>query len=455
MRANVQKLMGILLLMGGMISSSQAAADPMVISQGKAAFDMHCARCHGAEGKGDGMDAARVPVSPRNLTEGIFKFQSTAQGTPPSDADLMWTLNHGMSGAGMPSFSNLSKEVKESLIAYVKTLSPVFANAPEPLAAPNTRGKVDLKKGKELFTKLQCALCHGEEGRANGTSAATLKDGWGRPIKPANLQQGWTYRAGDSATQIYYRLMAGINGAPMPSYAEAVSAADAWQLAKYVEAMQHKSHWRNDHMVKQVSGDLPLDGKSETWDSAQQTDVNLQVNLYSGGKKELTSVNAVTVNTLANEESVAFRLVWSDPTENSNGKADAFLLALTPKDFKGKGTENLHNLYYPGAYPLDIYYWTAQNPSVIRQVVSSLESATRPGARFPNELKAHSSFQDGEWTLVFSRPRKLSGADTLTDEPTRFGAIAWDGANGDAGLKRSASKWIGLLFKEDSSAAHH
>ena len=438
-------------------SSAYAAGDPALISQGKATYDLHCARCHGLQGKGDGMDAKRVSVPPRDLTEGVFKFQSTAQGTPPSDEDLMWTLNHGMSGAGMPSFSNLNNDVKKSLIAYLKTLSSIFETEPEPLTAPNPRAKVDLEKGKELYTKLQCALCHGAEGRANGTSAASLKDKWERPIKSANLTQGWTYRAGDSATQIYFRLMAGINGAPMPSYAEAVSAADAWQLSKYVEAMQHNSHWRGDVLAKSIAGELPVEGTSAEWASAQQTDVNLQSSFYQEGRRDATSINSASVQTLVNEQSLAFRLTWNDPTESRQGKPDAFLLALTPQTFKGKGTDTLHNLYYPGADELDLYYWNAQNPTVVRQVISSVEAATRPGARFSNELKASAAFHDGVWTLVFSRPKKLNGAESFESKEvsTRVGLAAWDGADGDAGLKRSASKWISLLFKENKSAVHH
>src|SRR5258706_12814592 len=94
-----------------------AMTDEEKIADGKAIFGAQCSRCHGADAKGNGMDAKRLPVVPRNLTEGVFKFQSTAQGTPPSDDDLMWTLNHGMTGAGMPSFGNLSLESKQNIIA--------------------------------------------------------------------------------------------------------------------------------------------------------------------------------------------------------------------------------------------------------------------------------------------------------------------------------------------------
>src|ERR1044071_3281854 len=158
---------GVTIVFFAMTLSLQAADDPALIKQGKAMFDQHCARCHGPEGKGDGPDSKRVPVTPRNLTEGVFKFTSTAQGTPLSDEDLMWTLNHGMTGSGMPSFGNLNVNTKKALVAYIKTFSNAFETKPEPLPKPNFKAKVDSKQGQELFTKLQCALCHGEGGRAH------------------------------------------------------------------------------------------------------------------------------------------------------------------------------------------------------------------------------------------------------------------------------------------------
>src|SRR5256886_13691103 len=33
-----------------------------------------------------------------------------------------------------------------------------------------------IKRGKELFAKLECWKCHGQEGRGDGPSAATLTD---------------------------------------------------------------------------------------------------------------------------------------------------------------------------------------------------------------------------------------------------------------------------------------
>ncbi len=57
------------------------------VSLGKSIYDVRCATCHGADGKGNGYAAAFVNPRPRNFTEGKFKFRSTETGTLPTDAD--------------------------------------------------------------------------------------------------------------------------------------------------------------------------------------------------------------------------------------------------------------------------------------------------------------------------------------------------------------------------------
>src|SRR5258708_12169 len=108
-------MVGFVWMAAGVIGAAQA--DDKTPAAGKEAFENYCSRCHGATGNGDGPDAKRLPVSPRILTSGKFKFRTTASGTPPLDSDLMWTLNHGLSGSGMPSFANLDMGNKKKIVA--------------------------------------------------------------------------------------------------------------------------------------------------------------------------------------------------------------------------------------------------------------------------------------------------------------------------------------------------
>lgn len=432
------------------------AEDAQKIDAGKAAYGLYCARCHGDQGKGDGMDAKRVPVKPRDLTSGVFKFRSTASGTPPSDADLMWVLNHGLSGSGMPSFANLEKDAKESLIAYIKTLSAVFGQyQPQPLPPPNEKIKFNPKRGAEVYALLQCAKCHGDAGRANGPSAPTLTDTWGDPIKAANLEQGWTYRAGSSAKDVYYRLMAGLNGTPMPSYDGAVSSEDAWQLANYVVSLQWQAKWNYKIPALRVSADVPSDLNDPAWKKAPAGYINLQESVYEQGARLPTKVNAVQAQVIYNNQAMAVRLSWHDPVANTKVPLDAMLVAMEPNDFKGDTRATLHTFYTPASPALDLMYWQASEPEVVHQKVSNIETALRSNWASARALKAKAAYNDGLWTLVFIRPFNSDPANVINPQENELlvGFAAWDGEMGKGDLRRSASQWIRLTLRE--SLAHH
>jgi cytochrome c2 len=87
---------------------SQSKGDP---KQGKAVFEQ-CALCHHA-------DSAQKKMGPG--LKGLFKRAKLADGKPVNDATVIERVNKG--GNGMPAYAKLlSKEDKDNLIAYLKTL---------------------------------------------------------------------------------------------------------------------------------------------------------------------------------------------------------------------------------------------------------------------------------------------------------------------------------------------
>ncbi len=83
-----------------------------------------------------------------------------------------------------------------------------------------------LGRGRELF-RADCSSCHGEDGRGDGPSAATLSP------KPRNFHslQGWTN--GSKISQIYKTLQEGIVKNGMASYSY-MPPADRFALIHYV-----------------------------------------------------------------------------------------------------------------------------------------------------------------------------------------------------------------------------
>ena len=202
-----------------------------------------------------------------------------------------------------------------------------------------------------------------------------------------------------------------------------------------------------------VSGELPTRADDAQWDKAVRTDVNLQNYIYEGGKRAALTVNAVSVQAVANESAVAFRIFWDDPVENSKGLADALLVAFRPSDYNGDPRGNLYTLYGYDDPALDIMQWNASNPGKVGQKKSNLSSAIRSGWTANQNLSASAAYEDGRWTLVFVRPLDLDGAEKLEHGSVRLiGFTATDGQNNEAGIKRATSQWIRLAL--GASEAH-
>ena len=66
-----------------------------------------------------------------------------------------------------------------------------------------------------------------------------LSDDWGDHIQPANLTTG-RLKCGREPQDIYRVFMTGLNGTPMPSFADSLTPAQAWDLALYVKSLSGK-----------------------------------------------------------------------------------------------------------------------------------------------------------------------------------------------------------------------
>ena len=426
------------------------------LTAGKEAFDANCARCHGPTGAGDGPDAKRMFPKPRKLSEGIFKFRTTASGTLPTDEDLFATISTGLPGSRMPEFTRLPEETRWQLVNYIKTLSPTFQeknSKPEPVEMGVDPGpaKANLAKGKEIYASLKCAACHGEQGRGNGASAPTLVDNWGSPIRPADLTQGWNYRGGAAPKMILARMMTGIDGTPMPSYADAIpSKEDAWALAYYVASLQEPPHWNRTVEARKISQALPSSPDDPAWQGAVKTDLQLSNQLYQNGQYQPTRVNAISIQAVYNEEAVVFRLRWNDPDESRGNPSDAVGVALVSERPLKWEIGSLRS--WPAvedAPALDLSYWSAERNAAEEVVVrSTAELETGKTAGEPLESRA--AYADGTWTLILKRPFQSPLANRAaldSKNPILIGLAVWDGGNNEQGRRRANSNWINLALK--------
>jgi cytochrome c oxidase cbb3-type subunit 2 len=218
-----------------------AQGDVGDVHQGKIVYEQYCALCHGEQGDGNGHYREDTIPVPRDFRQGTFKWRSTPSGSLPTDADLEKVLVNGLFGTSMSGFStSLTHRQRLDVIAYIKTFSPRFATEkPEPpiTIPPEPAYTVEsVTRGAVVYEKFNCAQCHGDRGRGDGPSADDLKDDWGNEIVPYDLTKGHP-KCGNNGTDIYRVFNAGLNGTPMPSFADSISAAEAWDLVHFIQSL--------------------------------------------------------------------------------------------------------------------------------------------------------------------------------------------------------------------------
>lgn len=214
--------------------------------RGKALYQRYCIFCHGTDGDGNGESAPFLDPKPRDFTKAMFKCRSTPSGTLPLDTDLYDTISRGVHASGMPSWKPLLRQERVDMVAYIKTFAPLFqeekpgAPVSVPPAPPTSPESV--KHGAELFQTMNCWLCHGKDGKGHGPSASSLTDSKGYPITPFDFTSGTRFKCGETDQEMFRDLMTGLDGTPMPSFADAMSPDQKWDVVHYIRSLNARTH---------------------------------------------------------------------------------------------------------------------------------------------------------------------------------------------------------------------
>lgn len=225
----------------GIAAPTVALADDLA-RVGAGVYNRYCVGCHGEQGDGKGPAAALLVVKPRDFSHGIIEFKSTPPGSLPTDEDLMRTITNGLPGNAMPSYALLPEAERRAVIAYIKTFSPRWRQErpPPPIpipAVPASLGSPEsIARGREVYTANGCATCHGVDGDGKGPAALLLKDAWGNPDRPRNFVRG-VYEGGGAPADLFRTLTTGIEGTPMPAFAQ-IPEQDRWHLISYLLSLK-------------------------------------------------------------------------------------------------------------------------------------------------------------------------------------------------------------------------
>jgi cytochrome c oxidase cbb3-type subunit 2 len=208
-----------------------------LVALGREIYEGHCIGCHGAKGDGNGPAATFLAPRPRNFTLGVFKFRTTPSGSLPTDGDLYRTVTRGVRWTAMPTGHELPDKERLAVITYLKTFSTRWREErPEPplvLGDPPRATPGLVARGKDLYQEAKCFQCHGDTGKGDGESAPDLTDDLKFPIRPTDFTRG-QFKGGSTVSDIFRTLTLGLDGTPMPSYADSMNDEERWAISYYV-----------------------------------------------------------------------------------------------------------------------------------------------------------------------------------------------------------------------------
>jgi DMSO reductase family type II enzyme heme b subunit len=428
-----------------------AAVPAQQVAQGQAIYEERCAACHGIAGDGQGAAAQQLFVKPRDFTRDEYKIKSTVGDEFPSREDLIKVIAEGMPGSSMPAWGGTLSESEIGTVAdYVQTFGRFFSQEGYGTTPIDVPGRVNpspesIARGRELYLgEIECARCHGLEGRGDGPSAFELTDNAGNIIYPADLTQPWRFRGGAEPEDIYLRLQTGLTGSPMPSFADALSAEDTWHLVNYILSLSANASSEPALLLASefIDGPLPTGLDDPAWNELTSAYYPLAGQIMRSPRYYQPSINAVGVKSFYNEQAAVFLVTWNDRTESREGEAVDALAIQFPRELSD-GAERPYFLFGDPSRAVYQMHWSAGADEVVERNATGLGTVSdQPAEQW--HTTGSSRYQDGQWQLLFERPLQTNDDNDLTLESDHFIPLAfmvWDGDAAEADERLALTGW--------------
>ena len=480
---------------------------------GKTLYLKYCVQCHGEKGDGNGYTTPRLLPKPRDFTSGKFKVRTTPSGALPTHQDLVNIIRRGMPYTSMPAWPNLSDQEVSDLAYFTKTFSPDFAVAesvPKPLELPSAPASTNetIELGKKLYEENGCLKCHGALGRGDGPSASTLADDLGLAIRAANLTQPWTFRGGPSREDIFRTMTTGLNGTPMPSFADALTPEHRWAITDFIASLSGSTApgYTNLVVAKHVEDPIDLTKGAANFALAPVAHFPIIGQITEPGRSFHPPATSVSVQAIYDAESIALLVRWHDMSAQKAGKNDPTLPVPPEEDEEapGAGAAAAGSSSSPfgdqeiatppaGAQPADPFAEpaaaTAPASEFSDAVSIQIPMTTPTGPRKPyfifgeatnsvdlwfydlarpdplqftgrgsadiapndtGDVTGVASYDQGEWSVIFKRPlRATSGAPFVQGQFLPVAFSVWDGFSRERGNKRGLTAWYSIYVEPE------
>jgi DMSO reductase family type II enzyme heme b subunit len=493
-----------------------------MIEAGKRVYFTKCVWCHGVDGAGDGPGADRLWPRPRNFNQGTFKIRHTASGElplfdakkpVPGQNDLFETVTHGLPGSAMPSWEGiLTEEQRLQVLSFVTTQLVKDRKFTDQKSESQTILQMgdlkpiapteeSLKKGAELVVEKKCVECHGADGRGDG-NAFNLKDDWGFSIQPANWHKCWNFRGSRqdpyNVKNIFRTFSTGVNGTPMPSFADNTTVEERWHIANFVNSLCEReadgTPLSIDLLTDKpkvnfvlssgvVEGEISADPENEMWTKRARRIIAMGGQITHKPRNFVNRIDDIWMKSVYNDTHIAFMFQWDDRTKSvAEGKLPwpptSVNIDVKEQDPKTgeEGSIAMHQNNYTvyndavametavkwkelpapikprylfgsnEQFPVDIMKWEADGSlRAFKGTGWDKDFEQRDNYEESSKL-LFSEWKNGRWTVIIQRPMG-NKKDQDYDEDTFFEMgqyiptvfFAWDGHNGDAGRKMAVS----------------
>jgi len=191
-------------------------------------------------------------------------------------------------------------------------------------------------------------------------------------------------------------------------------------------------------LVASNEGELPRAVDDPRWVAAPRSDVRLHQLAYDDSAVVLATINAVSLQAIANEKTIALRLTWDDPVDNREPTSDALAIVFASTDVT-RTIGSLHVWPAGDAPSLEAWYWSAADGRMRVATVKGFAPLAM-GSAATEAAEVEAAYHEGRRTLVVRRslPSK--------DEPLSLAVAAWEGGHVEQGRRRSTSPWLPLVF---------
>mgnify|MGYP002631370146 CR=1 FL=1 len=457
------------------------------IENGKIIYVKRCAFCHGDEGEGDGPSAEFSLPQPRNLTKGHIKIRTTPFGKIPTDEDLFNAITRGMRGTTMPGWKHLSKNDRNSLVLYIKSLSKKFekfekkgkthtiVTAPKPPAFSLDA----VKRGKASFM-INCSGCHGVKGRGDGVTTARIVDYASNAIWPRNLSQPWSFRRGATRNDIFLTLRTGLSTTAMPKFSARIfNDKDIWDLVDFVCTLGSPKKPEVKPVIEamKVKGPLSTELDAPFWKKTESFLVPLGGQILQQPKSYYPTVRNLTIRAAYSDKEVAFKITWDDPSLDPALKKFTTVAESPPPPLPGHMKRDMEpdkplepaNPEFPDAialqfpvsldtqkpyflngdtdHPVNLWKWTSSDNKVLEWNATGLKNWS-PQQDLSQAVQVKSDYQYGQYSLIMKRKLKVIhekiDIQFQSDKSIPIAFNIWDGYQGETDTRKSISSWFDL-----------